>query len=43
MAYPLSLEQLEETRGHNIVMAVTTPALAGYQVVRLQEMLPVVT
>jgi hypothetical protein len=44
-AYPLPLEQLEETLSHSIVivMAVATSALAGYQVVCLQEMLPVVT
>jgi hypothetical protein len=34
-AYPLPLEQLEETLSHSIVMAVATSALAGYQVVRL--------
>jgi hypothetical protein len=42
-AYPLPLEQLEETLSHSIVMAVAASALAGYQVVCLQEMLPVVT
>jgi hypothetical protein len=38
-AYPLPLEQLEETLSHSMVMAVATSALAGYQVVCLQEML----
>ena len=32
-AYPLPLEQLEETFGHSSVMAIATSALASYQFV----------
>ena len=34
-AYPLLLEQLEETLGHSIIMAVATSTLACYEVTRI--------
>ena len=36
-ANPLALEQLEEALCHGIVVAVSPPAHAGDQIVRLQE------
>ena len=35
-AYPLLLEQLEETLGHSIIMAVATSTLACYEVTRFR-------
>jgi hypothetical protein len=42
-ANPLALEQLEETLGHSVVMAVDPTAHAAYQIVVPQESLPVMT
>jgi len=39
----LPLQQLEETLRHGIVVTVPTPTHAGYQVMSLQEVPPVVT
>jgi hypothetical protein len=39
---PLALEQLEEALGHSVVMAVSSAAHAGHQVVALEEVLPLV-
>ena len=41
--YPCALEQLEEAFRHGIVMAVPMKTHACFQVVRLEEVLPVIT
>jgi len=40
---PFALQQLEKALGYGIVVSVSPPTHAGYQVVCLQEVLPVIT
>ena len=42
-AYPLALQQIEKALCDRIVIAITTAAHAGFQIVGLQELLPLIT
>ena len=41
--YAFSFEELEETLGHGVIITITPSAHAGFQIVCLEETLPLIT